>query len=219
MPDYHACAPRPNLRAKIHDGRNHPRYFMTELIVYLLAYCLLLGSGLLIQRFIVRREYRSRGLLTALPATLQALFFLVYGGFPTVYLPKDWPAVYVNPLFHALGLLLIFGGLGVLLYGMVTLGILRSTGQDQSTLIQTGLYRLTRNPQALACGSYVLGFTLLWPSWYAAGWAILYPILIHAMVLTEEEHLQHTFGGRYEAYCKRVPRYFRWSPDRNDAAA
>ena len=178
--------------------------------LYFITYLLLLSSGLLILRLIVRRDYRAHGRLTFIPATLQALLFFVYGGFPALYLPANWPAVNVNLFQHILGLFLLFGGLAILCYGMVLLGFLRSVGGDQPALEQTGLYRLTRNPQALACGCYVLGFALLWPSWYAVGWAVLYAILIHAMVLTEEEHLHHIHGPRYEAYCQQVPRYFRW---------
>jgi protein-S-isoprenylcysteine O-methyltransferase Ste14 len=182
---------------------------MRQISLYLLAYLLLLCSGLIILRMIVRRAYRVHGRLTQLPATLQAVLFFVYGGFPSLYLKDDWPAVDVHPLQHGLGLLLIFGGSALLFYGMVHLGFLRSVGQGKPALEQSGLYRHTRNPQALACGGYILGFTLLWPSWYAVGWAVLYVILIHAMVLTEEEHLRRIHGLKYDSFCEKVPRYLR----------
>jgi protein-S-isoprenylcysteine O-methyltransferase Ste14 len=180
---------------------------MRQLSLFLLAYLLLLCSGLIILRIVVRRAYRVRDRLALLPATLQAALFFVYGGFPALYLKGDWPAVDVHPIQHVLGLFLIFGGLALLLFGMVHLGILRSIGQGKPALEQSGLYRFTRNPQALACGGYVLGFALLWPSWYAVGWAALYVILIHAMVLTEEEHLRRIHGLKYEAHCQEVRRY------------
>jgi protein-S-isoprenylcysteine O-methyltransferase Ste14 len=75
-------------------------------------------------------------------------------------------------------------------------------------LAQSGIYRKSRNPQALACGLYVLGFTVLWPLWYALGWAILYAILIHIMIITEEEHLLRAHGEGYVKYGRDVPRYF-----------
>lgn len=184
---------------------------MRELYLYLLFYFLLLSSGILILRYIVRRAYRNHGRLGPVPATLQAVLFTIYGGFPVLYLEKDWPAVHVNPTQRGLGLILLFGGLVTLFYGMVHLGLLRSVGAGKTGLVQAGLYRHTRNPQALACGAYVLGFTLLWPSWYAAGWALLFVILIHGMVLTEEEHLRRRHGTQYERYCQQVPRYFPWN--------
>jgi protein-S-isoprenylcysteine O-methyltransferase Ste14 len=187
--------------------------------LYLIAYILILSAGILILRFIIRRAYRAHDRLPFIPAMLQVLLFFFYGGFPALYLPADWPAVHVNLFQHMFGLFLLFGGLVILCYGMVLLGLLRSVGGDKPALEQAGLYRFTRNPQALACGSYVLGFALLWPSGYGIGWAILYVTLIHAMVLTEEEHLQHIHGPRYEAYCQQVPRYFRWGSTNENASS
>jgi protein-S-isoprenylcysteine O-methyltransferase Ste14 len=192
---------------------------MRDQSLYLFAYVLLLSSGLIILRIIVRREYRNRGRLALIPTTLQAVLFFVYGGFPALYLTEDWPAVYVNQFQHVFGLFLLLGGLTLLLYGVALLGFLRSVGQGKPELEQAGLYRLTRNPQALACGCYVLGFTLLWPSWYAVGWAVIYVILIHAMVLTEEEHLRRIHGPKYEAYCQQVPRYLRWGSTSENTSA
>jgi protein-S-isoprenylcysteine O-methyltransferase Ste14 len=102
-------------------------------------------------------------------------------------------------------------GLGFLFYGMVVLGLLPSIGRGRKGLTQSGIYRNTRNPQALACGLYVVGFTVLWPSWYAVGWAILNAILIHTMIITEEEHLLRAYGEGYAKYCRDVPRYFSLS--------
>jgi len=175
--------------------------------VYILAYALLLVAGLYILRVTVRRGYRKQGRLTPVPCTLQAMLFFAYGGFPILYLQADWPAVHVSPAQHALGLFLLCGGLAILLYGMLILGILRSLGTVRNGLQRSGLYRYTRNPQALACGAYVVGFTLLWPSWYGLGWAVLYAILIHAMVVTEEEHLRRLHGHGYDDYCRQTPRY------------
>jgi protein-S-isoprenylcysteine O-methyltransferase Ste14 len=76
------------------------------------------------------------------------------------------------------------------------------------------MYNLSRNPQASACGLYVIGFFLLWPSWYGAGWVLLYCVLIHWMVLAEEKHLARLYGQRYQDYCQKVPRYFGWNRSR-----
>jgi protein-S-isoprenylcysteine O-methyltransferase Ste14 len=53
----------------------------------------------------------------------------------------------------------------------------------------------------------VIGAVVLWPSCYALGWVVLYGIVAHMMVLTEEDHLRDVFGEEYERYCGRVPRY------------
>lgn len=175
---------------------------------YLLAYAGLLAYGITFLRIGVRRDYARRGRLSVVVAILQALLFFIYGGFPYLYLPDDWPAVHVNPIIHLSGLLFIITGLGFLLYGMIRLGPLKSLGLGKRRLAQTGIYRKTRNPQALACGLYVIGFTMLWPSWYAVGWALLYFVLIHTMIITEEEHLLRIHDEDYSRYCREVPRYF-----------
>jgi len=180
---------------------------VSDLSRYVLAYALLLAGGLFVLRVLVRRDYRKRGRLSLATSFLQALVFFAYGGFPCLYLPRDWPAIHVSPVVHAAGLALIATGLGVLFYGMVRLGVLRSVGRGDGSLEESGLYAISRNPQALACMLYVAGFVLLWPSWYAAGWAVLFFVLVHAMIRTEEEHLLKTYGREYEDYSRRAPRY------------
>jgi protein-S-isoprenylcysteine O-methyltransferase Ste14 len=53
----------------------------------------------------------------------------------------------------------------------------------------------------------VIGCAVLWPSWYALGWVVLYGVIGHVMVLTEEEHLRNVYGEEYTVYCKQIPRY------------
>lgn len=180
---------------------------MSNLLIYLLSYVLLLSSGKIILRFLVRRDYLMYGRLSPLITFLQALLFFAYGGFPYLYLEDDWPAVYVPLFIHVMGIALVFSGLGFLLYGMFRLGVMRSMGRGSPKLEQSGIYSVFRNPQAMACGLYVIGFLMLWPSCYAVGWALLYFVLIHIMVLTEEEYLLQIYGEKYQEYCERVPRY------------
>jgi protein-S-isoprenylcysteine O-methyltransferase Ste14 len=91
--------------------------------------------------------------------------------------------------------------------GMANLGFRRAFGQEVDEPQQSGLYGVTRNPQILMYGPAVIGYALLWPSWYALGWVGLYAAIAHIMVLTEEEHLRRVGGETYVRYCERVPRY------------
>ena len=180
---------------------------MDEICIYFVGTMLLILAGILVFRFLVRRDYRHRGRLSVGVTILQSLLFFTYGGFPAVYLSSDWPKVHVGWFLHGFGLLLLIAGLIFLLLWMIRLGVLTSLGRGMGRLETGGIYRATRNPQALACGSFVLGFSLLWPSWFAVGWMLLYGFLIHLMVLAEEEHLARQFGEEYLDYCSRVPRY------------
>lgn len=174
---------------------------------YIIAYLLLLFSGGVVFRGLVRRDYIMRGRLTIPVSILQALLFFTYGGFPYLYLSKDWPRVYVSSTLHVIGVVFVIAGLASLSYGMLKLGFLPSVGGRKDELECTGIYRISRNPQALACSFYVLGFSILWPSWYALSWAVLYVVFIHVMIITEEEHLLHLYGASFEEYCDEVPRY------------
>lgn len=96
----------------------------------------------------------------------------------------------------------------VLAFGtMAWFGLRRAFGRQVTGLIDRGPYRLSRNPQLVGGSLLILGTVVLWPSWYALGWAVLGGVIGHVMVLTEEEHLRDVFGETYERYCEQVPRY------------
>jgi len=180
---------------------------MSILPVYLLSLSALIAISIVILRVIVRRDYLRRGRLSVGSAALQAFVFFVFGGFPSIYLPSEWPVSHVNLPLRVIGLTSITIGLGILLLGMFRLGILRSLGLQTGVLKESSSYRLTRNPQILGCVLYVIGFIILWPSWYALGWGLSLIAILHVMALTEEEHLRNTYGQDYEQFCNRVPRY------------
>ena len=56
-------------------------------------------------------------------------------------------------------------------------------------------------------GLGIIGLALLWPSWYALGWVVLFGLITHTMVLAEEEHLRRMHKEEYDRYCENVPRY------------
>jgi protein-S-isoprenylcysteine O-methyltransferase Ste14 len=91
---------------------------------------------------------------------------------------------------------------------MASMGYSLTMGNKPGKLKETGIYRFTRNPQLILYNFLLIGFALLWPSWYSIPWIIIYYILAHMMVKSEEEHLSRLFDTSYEDYCKRVPRYF-----------
>lgn len=180
---------------------------MSRPTIYLISITILTAISILVLRYLVRRDYLQRGQLRAHTSFLQALVFFVYGGFPCIYLPGDWPALRVNLPLRVVGLTSLTTGLFIIFIGIYRLGILRSLGLQTGELKETSYYHLSRNPQVVGCSLYVIGFLILWPSWYALGWGISLLVILHAMVLIEEEHLRHVFGQDFEQYCKNVPRY------------
>jgi protein-S-isoprenylcysteine O-methyltransferase Ste14 len=140
-------------------------------------------------------------------------------GFPYLYNPPGWvrfwsPDVPVGPLLRTIGVTCTVVGVALTLGLMVWFGLRRALGLAVTGLARSGPYRLTRNPQLLAASLFVVGPALLWPSWYALGWVLLYGIVAHLMVLTEEEHLRRVHGEAYAAYCRQVARYLGWPRQR-----
>jgi protein-S-isoprenylcysteine O-methyltransferase Ste14 len=113
----------------------------------------------------------------------------------------------VGPALRACGWVCIVVGMSGLTGGIAYLGFLRSNGLELGLLKRSGPYRLSRNPQVLACTLAVVGYALLWPSWHTAGWVLLYAAAVHMMVLAEEENLRRIFGEDYARYCRETPRY------------
>jgi protein-S-isoprenylcysteine O-methyltransferase Ste14 len=192
-----------------------------RIAVYFLAAFLLLGLAWVVFRVFVRRDYRCHGRLTWPSVTLEVLIFALHANFSYLYLPVEWPAMPSlpeSPLRGTLGLLMVAAGLVGAVLGMANLGFRRAFGQEVDEPQQSGLYGVTRNPQILMYGLAVIGYALLWPSWYALGWVSLYAAIAHIMVLTEEEHLRRVGGETYRRYCERVPRYLSLPVGKRGAA-
>lgn len=181
-----------------------------RIAVYVLAAFFLLGLAWLIFRVVVRRDYRRHGRLTWPSVLLEVLIFALHANFSYLYIPAEWPALPSlpeSPFHRTLGLVIVAAGLTGLVLGMANLGFRRAFGQQVDEPQQSGLYGITRNPQLLMYGLALIGYALLWPSWYALAWLGLYAAIAHIMVLTEEEHLRRVGGETYAGYCERVPRY------------
>jgi len=182
-----------------------------SLTVYLISALLLLGAAFVIFRIIVRRDYLRRGRLTPFSTLLELLIWGLYFSFPLLFNP-DWPAFLlrhpqVRPVLSVVGLTLIMAGFAAVVAAMAGLGVRRSLGWETNMLKQSGVHRMTRNPQLVGATPLIIGYALLRPSWWALGWVFLYAAIAHLMVLTEEEHLRKVHGEEYVRYCERVPRY------------
>jgi len=79
-------------------------------------------------------------------------------------------------------------------------------------LVIRGPYRLVRNPMYLSAGLALAGAGIFYESIPLLGYAALFLVITHLfVVLYEEPTLRRTFDTDYEAYCRRVG---RWWPKR-----
>ena len=75
-------------------------------------------------------------------------------------------------------------------------------------LVVNGLYRFTRNPMYVGVFSAIQGQAI----YYGSGHVAIYGVAMLTMaylfvVFYEEPTLRRLFGGQYEEYCRRVPRW------------
>jgi protein-S-isoprenylcysteine O-methyltransferase Ste14 len=175
--------------------------------IYLGAAAALLVAAWLAFAVLGRRDFQRRRRPSAFTLVFQAAIFFCWGGFPMIYGIVDWPAVGHGPLLAGIGWFILILGLALMAVAMARLGLRRSFGLPGEEVELNGLYHLCRNPQIVGCGLYGLGFAILWPSWYAAGWLLLYAAIAHLMVRTEEENLSQRYSDAYVEYCRQVPRY------------
>jgi protein-S-isoprenylcysteine O-methyltransferase Ste14 len=75
-------------------------------------------------------------------------------------------------------------------------------------MLQTGIYSKTRNPIYLAHWLLMFGAAAI--SGYAAAWILfaLEAVLQWVLIRTEERELAARYGGDFQAYMARVPRFF-----------
>ncbi len=184
----------------------------THLAVYLILALLLLITTYLVFRRLIQRDYLQRGHLTGLSSFLQLLMFAGVMSFSYLFNPPEWVCFWLlagptDSLLQIVGLTIILLGFVIAFGTMAWFGMRRAFGFEAQGLIQTGPYRITRNPQILGGYLLVIGTTVQWPSWYGLGWIALYGIIGHWMVITEEAHLRAILGVEYERYCNQTPRY------------
>jgi protein-S-isoprenylcysteine O-methyltransferase Ste14 len=110
------------------------------------------------------------------------------------------------------GAVMVIYGLALALFSSLQTGMWTVMGSPQvpKKLATSGLYKLTRHPQALGNMLFLIGFSLSGGAYYAAaGFAISFLLYARSVVPEEEGLLEGAFPGEYVEYKKRVPA-FQW---------
>ena len=79
--------------------------------------------------------------------------------------------------------------------------------EQQTPLVETGIYALSRNPYFVAYLLMFTAYTILLQNLLLLALTALGFVLIHLMILREERHLARLHTRDYGDYCQRVPRY------------
>jgi protein-S-isoprenylcysteine O-methyltransferase Ste14 len=110
-----------------------------------------------------------------------------------------------------IALLLMLANLAVGLASLRDLGDSWRVGvieEQQTQLIESGIYRFTRNPYFVAYLLMFAAYTVLLQSLILLVLSFIGFGMVHAMILKEEKYLAKTHGEAYQQYRQRVPRYF-----------
>ncbi|MEC4684178.1 MAG: isoprenylcysteine carboxylmethyltransferase family protein [Nitrospirota bacterium] len=120
-----------------------------------------------------------------------------------------WPILIDKTFAMAGGLILFVIGAIILPMGMIEFRSLRrSTGQDISKLITTGIYRWSRNPQFVGWFFMLFGISLAGRSGLAFALTGVFAIVIYLYtILLAEPYLESLYGEEYRLFKLRTARW------------
>jgi protein-S-isoprenylcysteine O-methyltransferase Ste14 len=104
-----------------------------------------------------------------------------------------------------IGLVLVGGGLAVVAVAWRERGA--GSLEEPDVLVTTGLHGISRNPIYLGFTAVHLGLAGATRNRWMLATCLVSALLVHRWVLREESWLSGRFGGEYDAYRIRVPRY------------
>lgn len=110
-----------------------------------------------------------------------------------------------------LALLFLFAGFLTGIFASINLGKSWRVGvssEMKTPLVQTGLYRFTRNPYFLSYSFILVSFILAYSNILVIGISLIAYALIHKMILAEEAHLLKIHGDTYREFMRKTSRYF-----------
>jgi protein-S-isoprenylcysteine O-methyltransferase Ste14 len=143
-------------------------------------------------------------------ANLSIGFFAVFISVSILIVLFDAPSAGVELPATALACALLLLNLLIAAASLIDLGDSWRVGvlDDQQTdLIETGIYRYSRNPYFLSYLIMFAAYTILLQSIILLVLSLVGFALIHGMVLREEKYLSTMHGMKYRQYQLKVPRY------------
>ena len=165
-------------------------------------------SGLVLFRSGRPVQHLREAALFAVPVLLG--FEVVRAGMAPDRVTRLEPLAALGGVGSALGLLLAFGGLALMVWAQLEMGASWRVGVDERSrpgLVTHGLYRWTRNPIYLAMFLAFAGMTLMLPTWITLLCLVAAVIGVRSQVREEEAFLLRTYGDEYRRYTERVGRF------------
>lgn len=152
----------------------------------------------------VLRIERLMGIATIAIVPVEIVSIITY---PCPYL--IYP-IYWSETLRWFGLVLTTLGVIFFITAMITMSDSWRAGipyKDKTSLIQSGIYRISRNPAFVGFDLMYIGLFIAFPNIAHLLFALFSVVMLHLQILQEEEFCHKTFGKEYEQYRKKVRRY------------
>ena len=152
----------------------------------------------------VLRIERLMGAATLLVVPIEVLSIAVFPQWTLLSCLSDCPAL------QWAGLIIAALGVAFFITAILTMADSWRAGipeKDKTQLVQTGIYRISRNPAFVGFDLVYIGLLIAFPNLLHAIFALFPMIMLHLQILQEEPYCRATFRAEYEAYCKNVRRY------------
>ncbi len=153
---------------------------------------------------VIARYFKLLPLLSVLVAVLYVAYPELYSLLaPLVWLEQPWLAW--------IGVVLSLAALVIIVVAQAQMGDSWRIGVDhdnETALVQAGLFRYSRNPIFGGIMLSVIGYFLVLPNALTLLIVALDLVLVEIQVRLEEERLEAVHGDAYRAFCDCVPRWF-----------
>lgn len=167
---------------------------------FLLISLFLIRYGLL---FIINRKALSKAaLFPPMQGTERIMYWIYQVSTILIILYLFFLKIKVDTFIYDIGLAIFV--LGILLF---TLAIVNFAKPNENGFVQSGMYRISRNPMYITYFVYFLGCALLTQSIILFLLLCIFQLSSHWIILSEERWCIEKYGKEYIQYMKKVRRY------------
>lgn len=152
----------------------------------------------------VLRIEKTMGAATLLIVPVEVLSIAVYPHWTLLAPLQDCPTM------QWIGVVLAATGVAFFIAAMCTMSDNWRAGipaEDRTQLVQSGIYRISRNPAFVGFDLVYIGLLTAFPNLLHLAFALFAVVMLHLQILQEESFCRATFGAQYDAYCRQVRRY------------
>jgi len=190
-----------------------PLYLLAYLVVAFLWRSYLVYKRTGVNPYVIGRSKGVAGfveMFLRVPLVVLALVTFVYAVFPGVYqfaVPIHWLESFAIQVAGVvlLGVALVWTAIAQMQMGKSwRVGIDK---ENRTELVESGLFKISRNPIFLGLRVALVGFFLAMPNAVTLLVMTLSDVLMQIQVRLEEEFLTGVHGDKYQEFCSRVRRW------------